>query len=295
MRTGPFIGRLVCPLKTSNSRRLPEHSPDGATTKGTYMKFYPHHIGDFIKDTARLNDSQSMAYLRLIWEYYANEMPLYNDCNAIAFKIGSSASDVEQILRHFFFLHDGKWHQSRCDTVIAEFYAKSEKARTSANIRWEEKKKNANALRTNNERNANEPKNDATHNPIPISKPKVKNIPPSAFDAINELALLGVSLDLANEWIAVRKSKRGVALTKRVIDGLVREASISGISVSQAVMKCCERGWITYDSSYVATKGNSQHINGFKSEKQRNNEAALRAIYGTPTPQTEKLIQGEIV
>jgi len=32
---GSFIGRLVCPLKTSNSRRLPEHSPDGATTKGT--------------------------------------------------------------------------------------------------------------------------------------------------------------------------------------------------------------------------------------------------------------------
>ena len=247
------------------------------------MKFYPHHIGDFIKDTARLNDSQSMAYLRLIWEYYANEMPLDNDCNAIAFKIGSSASDVEQILRHFFFLHDGKWHQSRCDTVIAEFYAKSEKARTSANIRWEEKKKNANALRTHNERNANEPKNDATHNPIPISKPKVKSVGASA-------SRLPAEWSPTDADIAYCKTERPDINVARTVDSF-RDYwhAKAGAGARKVDWAATWRSWVRNE------KSGTQQVNGYKSEKQRNNEAALRAIYGTPTPQTEKLIQGEIV
>ena len=215
------------------------------------MKFYPHHIGDFIKDTARLNDSQSMAYLRLIWEYYANEMPLDNDCNAIAFKIGSSASDVEQILRHFFFLHDGKWHQSRCDTVIAEFYAKSEKARNSANIRWEEKKKNANALRTHNERNANEPKNDATHNPIPISKPKVKDYSRAPrFDAQAHLVSLGVDEQIASDWITLRRAKKAPP-TLRAIAGIANEAIRAGRPLPDVLEVCCNRGWTGFKAEWI--------------------------------------------
>ena len=42
-------------------------------------------------------------------------------------------------------------------------------------------------------------------------------------------------------------------------------------------------------------KSGQQQVNGYKSEKQRNSEATMRAIYGTPIQQTEKLIQGEIV
>lgn len=44
-----------------------------------------------------------------------------------------------------------------------------------------------------------------------------------------------------------------------------------------------------------ASKFSGKQINGFKSEKQRNSEATMRAIYGTPIQQVEKLIQGEIV
>jgi len=44
-----------------------------------------------------------------------------------------------------------------------------------------------------------------------------------------------------------------------------------------------------------AAKFSGKQINGFKSEKQRNSEATMRAIYGTPIQQDEKLIQGEIV
>ena len=242
------------------------------------MKFYPHHIGDFIKDTARLNDSQSMAYLRLIWEYYANEMPLDNDCNAIAFKIGSSASDVEQILRHFFFLHDGKWHQSRCDTVIAEFYAKSEKARTSANIRWEEKKKNANALRTHNERNANEPKNDATHNPIPISKPKVKSIGATA-------SRLPADWYPSDDDFSFCQNERP-DLTPSEVANRFRDYWIAmpGAKGRKLDWKATWRNWVR----------NEKPING-KSQRQLDADATTRAIFGSMLVPAERLISGDVI
>lgn len=84
------------------------------------MNYYQHHIGDFIRDTARLSDAQCMAYLRMIWMYYDTEQPLESDIDALAFRIGANASDVHQIIRHFFFEHEGKLHHSRCDKEIAK-------------------------------------------------------------------------------------------------------------------------------------------------------------------------------
>jgi len=139
------------------------------------MNYYQHHIGDFIRDTARLTDSQCMAYLRLIWIYYETESAIENDVDAIAFKIGANARDVHQILKHFFFLHDdGFWHQSRCDKEILTFRDKSEKAKKSADARWS----NANAMRPHNERSANEPISNANQEPVTSNqepKEKTKN------------------------------------------------------------------------------------------------------------------------
>jgi len=127
------------------------------------VNFYQHHIGDFIRDTSRLPDSQCMAYLRLLWMYYDTEQAIANDVDAVAFKIGANALDVAQIFKHFFFLHDdGLWHHPRCDKEILAFRVKSEKAKNSANARWE----NAEAMRTHSERNANGGKPDANQEPI---------------------------------------------------------------------------------------------------------------------------------
>jgi len=53
------------------------------------VHYYHHHIGDFVKATARLTDAQSMAYLRLIWMYYDRERPLPDDIEALAFQLGT--------------------------------------------------------------------------------------------------------------------------------------------------------------------------------------------------------------
>ena len=82
--------------------------------------------GDFIRDTANLNDTQAMTYLRMLWKYYADESPLVGPCDRIAFAVRSDEKTVALILGHYFTETPDGWRHSRCDEVISAFYAKSE-------------------------------------------------------------------------------------------------------------------------------------------------------------------------
>jgi len=126
------------------------------------MHYYQHHIGDFIKDTANLNDHQVATYMRMLWGYYSDEQPFADDCEGIAFAVRSDEKTVRRLLSHYFVLGDDGWRHKRCDKEIAAYHGKAEKARQSANARWN----NANALRTHSDRNANEPVLDANQEPI---------------------------------------------------------------------------------------------------------------------------------
>jgi len=85
------------------------------------MHYYQHHIGDFIKATARLSDTQTMGYLRLLWMYYDSEKPLKPDTKVLAFQIGASIEDTQLLLESFFVLCENGWHQTRCDKEIQEY------------------------------------------------------------------------------------------------------------------------------------------------------------------------------
>jgi uncharacterized protein YdaU (DUF1376 family) len=135
------------------------------------MHFYPHHIGDFLKDAGHLSNEQMGVYLKLIWRYYLNEKPLEDDCEMLAFLTSSDEKTVSLLLRNFFKLTEEGWQHTRCDKVINDYHKKSKKAAESANARWN----NANAMRTHTERNANEPKNDANHKPITNNQEPITN------------------------------------------------------------------------------------------------------------------------
>lgn len=163
------------------------------------MNYYQHHIGDFIRDTARLSDAQSMAYLRMIWLYYETEEPLDCDADALAFKIGASASDVHQILKHFFFEFEGKWHHSRCNKEILAFREKSKKAKESASARWN----NAKAMRSHSDCKADEAVPDANQEPItnnqePEKKKERAGAKP-AFDVATG-KIIGLTEELITKW-----------------------------------------------------------------------------------------------
>lgn len=108
------------------------------------MHYYQHHIGDFIKATARLSDAQAMAYLRLLWMYYDTEKPLKPDTKILAFQIGATVEETELLLESYFWLAENGWHHTRCDQEIAEYRAFLEK-KSNAGRASAERRKNSSA------------------------------------------------------------------------------------------------------------------------------------------------------
>jgi hypothetical protein len=107
------------------------------------MHYYQHHIGDFIKATARLTDGQAMAYLRLLWMYYDTEKPLKPDTKILAFQIGATVDETELLLESFFWLAENGWHHTRCDQEIADYRTFLEKKSNAGRASAERRKHNS--------------------------------------------------------------------------------------------------------------------------------------------------------
>jgi uncharacterized protein YdaU (DUF1376 family) len=104
------------------------------------MNYYEHHIGDYAEATAHLSFIEDAAYSRMIRKYYAMEGPLPADLRVVQRLICARSEDereaVEIVLGEFFTLRDDGYHNARCDEEIAQYREKQEKARRSANARW---------------------------------------------------------------------------------------------------------------------------------------------------------------
>ena len=128
------------------------------STNGDFMYYYQHHIGDYRRDTGHLTLLEHGIYRQLLDLYYITEKPL--DANAMRLVCVRSPEEQEayqRILQDFFFKQNGKWLHKRCEEEIKSFHGKSDKAKDSANKRWNKNKElsDANALPTDSEGNAN--------------------------------------------------------------------------------------------------------------------------------------------
>ena len=83
-------------------------------------------------------------------------------------------------------------------------------------------------------------------------KPKEKRRakPKWEEEALNTLMERGVEEQLARDYLAVRKAKRANSLTETALKGLEREAASVGISLSAALMTCCERNWVGFKADW---------------------------------------------
>lgn len=121
---------------TRKGCNLPGMPPDRPAPKETVLHYYPHHIGDFIKETARLTDHQVITYLRLIWIYYESECPLHDDLSVLAMQVGSDEQTISLILRAYFTYQDCKWYQIRCESEIRKYQKKAVSAKAANKARW---------------------------------------------------------------------------------------------------------------------------------------------------------------
>lgn len=104
------------------------------------MNYYEHHIGDFLKKTVHLTVVEEGIYRRLLDRYYITEGPLPADVRECC-KLARASSRKEReavatVLKEFFHLEADGYHQRRADEEIARFHDKHEKAKRSAEARW---------------------------------------------------------------------------------------------------------------------------------------------------------------
>ena len=150
------------------------------------MHYYSHNIADYRKDTLHLSLIEHGIYRQLLDSYYLDEMPLNADISKLmrshSIRTADEQSALENVLLDFFELTEKGYIHKRCDEVIAVYHGKSDKARDSANARWQgskgkKGKNDANALRSHSEGIAI---GMLTNNHKPITN--IKHIAPIGFD-----------------------------------------------------------------------------------------------------------------
>lgn len=110
----------------------------------TYM---PIVIGDYLKDTSRLTCEEHGAFFLMLMDYWVNG-PLPDDDKTLAAICRLSAPRwrvVKELVRPFFRVEDGRWHNKRADAELERAALKSRKAKTSADKRWKGCETDANA------------------------------------------------------------------------------------------------------------------------------------------------------
>jgi len=235
------------------------------------VHYYQHHIGDFIKATARLSDNQTMAYLRLLWMYYDSEKPLPLDSKILAFQIGASQDDVDLLLSSFFVLSVDGWRQTRCDKEIAEYRTFRGKKSAAGRASAERRKNNSS---TPVEQVLNECSTDVqlTTNHKPITN----NHKPTKTKAVVTAPPDGVSVEVWDSFIAIRKAKRA-PMTTVALEGIQREAAKAGVSLQEALATCCTRGWQSFKASWTVEQVT-------ESQRAREHMAELTRGMATPKP-----------
>ena len=100
------------------------------------MRYYQHHIGDFIKDTHFLNHEERSVYIQLVWKYYDTEQPIKINTLMNASKEFNTTPEVLTYLFQTFFTAKGKgeYVHTRIDSELHKMHntngLKSEGARS---------------------------------------------------------------------------------------------------------------------------------------------------------------------
>lgn len=147
------------------------------------MNYYERHLGDYAKDAGHLSLVEHGAYTLLLDRYYATERPIplsdaYRVCRASS---RAEKQAVDRVLREFFTETQDGWKNGRCEEEIARFADKRQKAKRSAEARWNSSGGNANAspdaMRTHSVGNALQSPDSSLQTVLPTSPPESRSTP----------------------------------------------------------------------------------------------------------------------
>ena len=125
------------------------------------MNFYAFHINDFRGATWHLSNLARYVYRLLIDMYYDTEAALSKDLDVLAHKCSLKTDDEKQalqdVLKEFFTLKNGKWHHARIDKEIHAYrWAHRNESNANSNDR--------NEIVTQRNAGSNDDRNDTVTN-----------------------------------------------------------------------------------------------------------------------------------
>jgi len=243
------------------------------------MHYYQHHIGDFIKDTAFLTNEEVGIYLKLLWLYYDTEEPLPDDLFTLSMKINARDNDalVAGILKMFFVLKDGHWHQSRCEKEISsykEFISDKSKAGKASAIKRAMNKRSTDVEQVLNSSTTDE-QLTTNHKPLTINQRERK--------ATVVACPLTVDQQVWSDWLQIRKAKK-LPMTETAWSQIQNEFRKSNLSDQQGVEYCCLSNWASFKTAWY--EKNLQEQNGGMTKQGQTNQRVLSGL-------TRGLIQGD--
>lgn len=255
------------------------------------MNYYPFHIGDYVTNTRHLDLIEDAIYRRLIDLFYLHDGVITADINQLARLICArpNVAEVESIVKEFFKIDDdGMLRHSRCEEEINKFNDKAEKSKAAVNSRWDKSKNtspentqvnagNTDVIRTYNGRNTDviPPNNQepilgeesasafAVAQVTTPEKQKSKSKPDDDSKPAEKPD--DVDSEIWAEWVKVRKLKKAIQPTARVISVIRDEANSAGITLNTAIAECCNRNWVAFKAEWYI---NSQ--TGFKPQAPTN-------------------------
>lgn len=96
----------------------------------------------------------------------------------------------------------------------------------------------------------------------------------------------GINPQVVSDYLAVRKAKKAPPVSKTVFDGLVREADKAGYTLEQALITCCERNWVGFNSAWVQVKQATKN-QSISEQNKITTELARKKLFGTESKEKD--------
>lgn len=219
------------------------------------MHYYTFNIGDYMRDTAHLDEMEDLAYRRMLDLCYLKELPLPNNISEIAklIRMRTHSESIANVLREFFVLTESGYRSSKVEDVLTKIYDKSAKAKSSAEKRWENHKhKNADGMRTHSDGNAD--------GMLHITQLPSNLLPVNNIDDSGESPIKSIQEELFEKfWAVYRKQQsQGKAKAKSAFNSFMRGKSESKMRywmnlMLSYYMHCLELKVYGFDALHAST------------------------------------------
>jgi len=229
------------------------------------LNYYKRYIGDYQSDTAHLSMTEHGAYNLLLDYVYGTEKPLPKQKAAI-YRICRAFEDhereaIDSVLTQYFTEREDGWVNDKALRVMETDLPRIEAARanglkggrpkgktqrdTQRDTHWDNSQ--------NPDLNPDGTQVESSPQPQPQPYPKPQPQPKPQPRRKNTLAVRpdNVSTSVWEDFKTLRAAKRA-PLTVTAFKGLTRQSEKAGISVEDALVICCDRGWQTFKADWHA-------------------------------------------